>query len=65
MNPGLYMLADALLGALAAKIERDVLLAKVRELEAKGLSAEQLTEELRKMRDEAINKAQADINAAT
>ena len=65
MSAGLYQLADVLLGALAAKIERDILLAKVQELEAKGATPEQLTDELRKMRDEAIAKAQAEINAAS
>ena len=62
MSAGLYMLADALLGALAAKIERDVLLAKVKEMEAKGASPETMTAELRKMLDEAIKAAQDEIN---
>lgn len=61
---GLYMLADALLGAVAAKIERDVLLARVREMESKGLGVGQIIEEIRKMRDEAIQKAQDEINRA-
>lgn len=60
---GMYMLADALLGALAAKLERDVILAKIQDLEAKGATPEQLTDELRKMRDEAITKAQLDITS--
>ena len=60
---GLYLLADALLGALAAKLERDVLLAKVRELEASGASPEAITDELRKMRDAAIAAAQTEINS--
>ena len=59
---GLYMLADALLGAVAAKIERDVLLGKVRELELRGASAGQITDELRKMRDQSIQAAQDEIN---
>ena len=65
MSAGLYMLADALLGALAAKIERDVLLAKVKELEVSGASPERITEELRKMRDSAIAAAQDEINRST
>ena len=62
---GLYMLADALLGAVAAKIERDVLLGRVREMELKGSTPDQITEELRKMRDTAINAAQDEINRST
>ena len=65
MSAGLYMLADALLGALAAKIERDVLLAKVKELEVSGASPETITTELRIMRDQAIFKAQDEINRST
>jgi hypothetical protein len=60
---GLYMLADALLGALAAKLERDVLLSKVKELETSGASPEAITDELRKMRDAAISAAQTEINS--
>ena len=63
MSAGLYMLADALLGALAAKLERDVLLSKVRDLEASGASPEAITDELRKMRDAAIQAAQKEIDS--
>ncbi len=59
---GIYLLADALLSALAAKLERDVILAKVRELEAGGATLDEVTHALRKMRDEAIQKAQDEIN---
>lgn len=59
---GLYMLADALLGAVAAKLERDVLLAKVRDMELKGSTPEQITVALRQMRDDAIRAAQDEIN---
>ena len=62
MSAGVYMLADALLGALAAKIERDVLLATVKQMEAKGASPEQITDELKRMRDNAIQLAQEEIN---
>ena len=60
---GLYLLADALLGGLAAKLERDVLLSKVRELESSGASPEAITDELRKMRDAAIQAAQKEIDS--
>ena len=36
MSAGLYMLADALLTALSAKLERDVVLARVKDLESAG-----------------------------
>lgn len=61
---GIYLLADALLGALSAKIERDVILAKIREKEAAGATPEEIVTELHKMRDEAIQKAQETINRA-
>ena len=61
---GLYMLADALLGALSAKLERDVLLAKVRELEGKGATVDQITVAIRQMETEALQKAQQEIDRA-
>lgn len=64
MSAGLYLLLDAAFGALAAKVERDALLAKVKELEVSGASPEKITEELRKMRDTAIAAAQDEINRA-
>lgn len=65
MSAGMYLLLDAAFGALAAKVERDVLLAKVKELELSGASPETITTELRIMRDQAIFKAQEEINRST
>lgn len=55
---GLYLLADALISGLEAKLERDAILAKVRDMEAKGASLEQITTSLRQMRDDAIKQAE-------
>ena len=62
MSGAAYMLLDAGFAALAAKFERDVLLAKVREMEARGSSQDQITLELRNM---AITAAQDAINRST
>ena len=64
MSAGIYLLLDAAFSALSMKLERDVILAKVRELELQGATPEQITQALRGMRDEAISKAQEEINRA-
>lgn len=61
---GVYLLLDVALSALSAKLERDVILAKIRERQAQGASLEQISAEIKAMRDEAIAKAQADLNAS-
>jgi hypothetical protein len=58
------MLVDVAFAALELKIERDVILAKIRERQAAGDSLEQITDFLRGMRDGAILKAQDEINRA-
>ena len=64
MSAGIYLLLDAAFSALSMKLERDIILAKVRELELQGATPEQITQALRGMRDEAILKAQDEINRA-
>lgn len=61
---GIAMLVDVAFAALELKIERDVILAKIRERQAAGDSLEQITDFLRGMRDGAILKAQDEINRA-
>lgn len=59
---GLYLLADALLSALAVKLERDVVLAKVKEVESAGGTPADIARAIRKMVDEAAKEAQDEIN---
>ena len=62
MNGGIYLVVDAALSLLAAKFERDAIIARVREKEAAGATPEEITADLKAMRDEAIAKAQDAIN---
>lgn len=64
MSAGLYTLVDLAISAYIAKVERDAILAQVRQMEVNGSTAEQITQALRGMRDEAILKAQDEINRA-
>jgi hypothetical protein len=64
MNGGIYLVVDAALSLLAAKFERDAIIARVREKEAAGATPEEITADLKAMRDEAIAKAQDAINRA-
>ena len=65
MSAGLYMLADALLSALAVKLERDVVLARVKELESAGATPADIARAIRKMVDEAEKESQDAINRST
>jgi anthranilate phosphoribosyltransferase len=58
----LLKLLDIALTAAAVGLEREAILAKVTELQAKGATPEELVEAIRQMRDEAIAKAQGEIN---
>ena len=62
MSAGLYMLADALLTALSAKLERDVVLARVKDLESAGATPADIARAIRKMVDEAEKQSQDEIN---
>lgn len=61
---GIYAVVDAAFSALAAKFERDAILAKIKDEESKGATAEQIAESITRMRDEAITNAQDAINKA-
>jgi flagellar basal body P-ring protein FlgI len=52
-----WLVAEAILNLVAIKFERDLILAKVRELQDAGATPEQLVAALKAMRDEAIQNA--------
>jgi len=56
--------ADALISAVVGKLERDVIIAKVQELESSGANLDDISKAIRKMRDEAIDAAQGEIDKA-
>jgi len=56
--------ADALISAVVGKLERDVIIAKVQELESSGANLDDISKAIRKMRDEAIDAAQGEIDQA-
>ena len=59
---GIAALVDVAFSALELKLERDVILSKIRERQAAGDDLEQITNFLRGMRDKAILDAQDAIN---
>jgi len=60
----LAVFADALISAVVGKLERDVIVAKVKELESKGADLAQISKAIAAMTDEEIAKAQAEIDKA-
>ena len=58
MSAGIAILVDAAFSLLEAKLERDIILAKIREREVAGDSMEQITAFIRDLRDEAIKQAE-------
>jgi hypothetical protein len=54
----------AALNLLAVGLEKGVIVGKVKEMEDAGMSKADITTELRKMRDDAIAKAQDAIDRA-
>jgi len=60
----LAVFADALISAVVGKLERDVIVAKVKELESKGADLAQIRKAIAAMTDEEIAKAQAEIDKA-
>jgi hypothetical protein len=65
MSEALLMkLADMALNLIAVGLERDMIVSKVKEMEANGATADDVVDALRAMRDEAIAKAQKAIDAA-
>lgn len=58
----LFKLVDVALNLVAVGLEREMILGRVKELEASGASPEAVVEALKAMRDEAIAKAQAAIS---
>jgi hypothetical protein len=57
-------LVMAALNLLAVGLEKGVIVGKVKEMEDAGMSNADITKELRKMRDDAIAKAQDAIDRA-
>jgi hypothetical protein len=60
----LLKLIDAALTAASVGLEREAVLARVTEMQAKGATPEEIAAGLVRMRDEAIAAAQARISAA-
>ena len=60
----LLKLIDAALTAASVGLEREAILGKVTELQAKGSTPEEIAAGIVKMRDEAIASAQARIDDA-
>lgn len=58
----LFKLLDVGFTLLQVGLEREAVLARVQKLEQEGATAEQITEALVKMRDEAIDNAQKVID---
>lgn len=52
----MWKLADMLLNAVAVGLERQAVLDKVKAMELEGKSADQITEAIKGMRDEALKK---------
>jgi hypothetical protein len=60
----LFKLVDLALNAVAIGLERDLIVSKVKEMEANGSTPQQVADALKDMRDQAILKAQDAINQA-
>jgi len=60
----LAVFADALISAVVGKLERDVIVARVKEMESKGADLAQISKAIAAMADEEIAKAQAAIDKA-
>jgi len=58
------VLIGAALDAVSAKLERDAVIAKVREMQAQGATPEQIADALRTMAVASETDAQAAINKA-
>lgn len=56
-----WILAEAVLNLVAVKFERDAILARIKQMEADGKTAEEMVDELRAMRDAAIRTAEQEI----
>lgn len=61
---GLAKFLDVVFTAVSVGLEREAIVAKVREMEAQGATPGQITEAIAKMRDEAIAAAQNAIDGA-
>lgn len=60
----LFKLVDMALNVVAVGLERDMIVSTIKDMEANGATADQVVEAIRAMRDEAIAKAQAAVDAA-
>jgi fatty acid-binding protein DegV len=60
----LFKLVDLALNAVAIGLERDLIVSKVKEMEANGSTPQQVADALKDMRDQAILRAQDAINQA-
>lgn len=59
----LFKLVDMALSLVQIGLEREVVLTRIQELEKAGRTAEEITEAIKVMRDEAIARAQSSINS--